>query len=245
MTIDDAVAPSAAWEDFPVLELDPAFRPFDSGVMGSSATAICNYLTAKRLLGSASEVGLKDRLHEVGRLAAEGVRAARAEGASAEYMCRPVTPEDQPGFAFFLLVRPEESESFPLYQLYAALALWLLWESQQAMCADWYRGVMLAEQAGFCLQMATGEGGNIVGSRAALEFERKRRASSCRIGPAKRFKKNNDKWGQVYEDYDSGAWKSMASAVRLLAAKHNVEVETLRKRLLKRKSELVKQAAAM
>ena len=240
MFFDEAVVPAATWEGFPNTKLDSAFRPFERGQLGSSATAVHNYLTAKRLLGSDSEAGLADRLGEVSRLAEEGIRVARAEGMPADYMCRPVIPADQPGFAFFLLSHAEENAAFPMHQLYAALALWLMWESQLAMCSDGYRGAMLAEQASFCLQMATGEGGNIVGARDAKESDRNRRAASARIGAEELHKDGKPDWELLFGEYDSGTWASTAAAVRLLAVKYDFADETVRKKLRSRKSALAK-----
>ena len=199
-------------------EFDPFARRFEWG--NPAAQYICT--AAIVACGAASLDDLNERLQDLQTAVDRVLDAAQEEGITPWLHGDWMSPLDYPGLAASLLGGPEESSSYPAYELHASMAVWLMLEARKALLAAEVCEVnRYVIQASICLAHCFGEGGRsvIANHEKALRTERAKRAGSS---PRQATQERN---ARMRDEFQSGAWRTRMLAVEELARRYHLSVD--------------------
>jgi hypothetical protein len=218
---------SPPWLPFPDLarattEHDDIMSVIDRG----SATADYLWLLAMNLCGTGERAQLQARLDVLYEKVATRMASNEAQRlADLLGLRRPITAPLEIGTTYIYFCLNEPSETYPLPELLASLALWLLAESRRRLLSEPLDAMTLQTQAGLCLTFALGREAASASALRQIELAQEaRRALAIRAAHAS-HRRSNERKEKLLSDYEQGNWQSIPQAAMELAPKHHFSME--------------------
>ena len=217
-TADDGVPfPATSIEDESILER------MDRG----SGTANFLWSIASMFCGANDLAGLRARLDQVQVQVRNSMESGEYDRIAARAGLRPDSDCLEPGLTYFYLTVHDRSGPFPMRQLYASLALWLLAESHKRMDSSALEAKALETQASLCVAFALGQETAIGSANYQIEKSQRKRAQQASRAGSARHDSGNRRKKELLSDFEQGAWNSVPKAAEALAKKHSFSFETV------------------
>ncbi|MFD1040822.1 hypothetical protein [Pseudoxanthomonas kaohsiungensis] len=207
---------------FPDLHVSVEADPFVDRVEWGNPSAQYIYTAALITSGATNLDELNGRLQAVQTAVDSALEGARFAGEGEWLYGCWVIPEEHPGLTASVLGEFDSRSHYPACELHAAMAVWLMVEARAALLvAELDEVNRLVIQASICLAHCFGEGGRSVveNHERAARTERARKAGSS---PRPATQERN---ARMREEFESGMWRSRASAIEALAGKYHLSFD--------------------
>lgn len=213
------------WGRLPELCISELANPFLAELEFTDPTEQYIYRHSLLACGAHDLEGWRERLAELGKIAAVRLTEARAAGAVPVIYGVCFHTMRDVGLTYCVL-GVDGANGHPAYELYGSLALWLLLKARQAYGGGRYEHAdELMLQASISLGRSFAEGGRVV---VAGEEKERRRSNAVQAATTGRRAQRKRKEA-LFAEFDSGNWADKGIATSVLAPKYHFSPTTVRK----------------
>lgn len=209
-------------DEFPGLRIDDDQDPFRNSFQWGSPTAQHIFRCSLIACGATSLDELKDRLSVLQASVVKALGDTEASTIEPFLYGFTISPQGDPGLMVAILTDSIDQTRYPVFELHASLAVWLMLEAHKALSvAEVDEVSRFVLQASICLAYCFGEGGRSVvrAEEAAARTERAQKAgSSPRVGVEERNER-------MREEFRNGGWKRRSLAIESLAKKYSLSFD--------------------
>ena len=213
-------------DEFPDLRIDDDQDPFHTHIQWGSPTAQHIFACSLIACGATSLDELRDRLSCLRSAVVKVLDDAGNSGVEPFLYGVWISPQDDPGLMVAILTDAIDQAEYPVFELQASLAVWLMLEARRALPEAVIDEINhLVIQASICLAYCFGEGGRQV----VLVQEKARRSEIATHAADVAMAAQRERKRRLLDEFAAGSWENKTVAARVLSKKHCFSEATVRK----------------